>query len=438
MGGMPPLSVTELSHQIKKTVEGTYARVRVKAEISGFKMHTSGHAYLALKDSDSVMDAVIWRGTPVSIKLEDGLSIIASGRITTYPARSKYQMVIDHVEPAGLGELMKLFHERKEKFKALGYYDKKKPLPTFPRIIGVITSRTGAVLWDIIHRIKDRFPCHVIVWPVLVQGDGASSQIAKAIEGFHQLPIHPDVIIVARGGGSFEDLWPFNEEDVLHAVYAATIPIISAVGHETDTTLCDYVADLRAPTPTAAAELATPVLNDLVLQLNHLSTRLLNAYSRLIKEKQFTLHLHLKGLIDPIRLLNEKTQRLDEWIQRLESLHQRLYLTYLQRYQHISNRLLSPQNHIERQTEKLSHLSQRLHASITRKYETIEKELQHIVTRLENSSYEKTLQKGFCMMVDEHQKPLTSVHQFAQKTSQKVDIRLKDGQIHGVITVHSG
>ncbi|HWU95512.1 MAG TPA: exodeoxyribonuclease VII large subunit, partial [Sphingomonas sp.] len=261
----PALSVSELSLALKRMVEGEFGHVRLRGEISGWKRAASGHAYLALKDADAVIDGVIWRGAASAIPFapQDGLEVIVTGKLTTYPGRSKYQIVIERMELAGEGALMALFEKLKAKLAGEGLFDRarKQPLPYMPKVIGVVTSPTGAVIRDILHRLADRFPSHVLVWPVKVQGDGAAQEVANAIRGFDALAEggavpRPDLLIVARGGGSIEDLWAFNEEVVVRAVAACGIPVISAVGHETDTSLCDYAADLRAPTPTAAAEIA--------------------------------------------------------------------------------------------------------------------------------------------------------------------------------------
>ena len=267
-----PFSVGELSQKLKRVVEGEFGHVRVRGEISGWKKVASGHAYLALKDADAVIDGVIWRGAASALPFtpQDGLEVIATGKLTIYPGRSKYQIVIDRMELAGEGALMALFEKLKASLAAEGLFDRerKKPLPYLPKVIGVVTSPTGAVIRDILHRLEDRCPTHVVVWPVKVQGDGAAAEIAAAIRGFDAIqpggPVpRPDLVIVARGGGSIEDLWAFNEEAVVRAIAACSIPLISAVGHETDTSLSDFAADLRAPTPTAAAEMAVPVLADL-------------------------------------------------------------------------------------------------------------------------------------------------------------------------------
>lgn len=323
---LPVLGVTEISQLVKRTIEGRFERVRVRGEISGFKRAASGHLYMALKDESAVLDGVCWRGTAgrLGLKPEDGMEVVATGRLTTYPGRSKYQMVIEALELAGAGALLKLLEERRKKLAAEGLFDaeRKKPIPFLPEVIGVVTSPTGAVIRDILHRLADRFPRHVLVWPVLVQGDGAAAQVAKAIEGFNALTCdgsvpRPDLLIVARGGGSLEDLWAFNEEVVVRAAAASEIPLISAVGHETDTTLIDHVSDRRAPTPTAAAEMAVPVRSDLLAETTALGGRLLTGLTRMVGEKATRVEGLGRGLPDPERLLAIKTQSLDERSERL-------------------------------------------------------------------------------------------------------------------------
>ena len=259
---LPEMGVGEISTMLKATVESAFQRVRVRGEISGFKRAPSGHLYMTLKDDDAVLDAVCWRGTAARLRLlpEDGLEVIATGRLTTYAGRSKYQIVVESFEVAGEGALLKHLEDRRRQLAAEGLFDadRKRELPFLPDVIGVVTSPTGAVIRDILHRLADRFPRRVLVWPVLVQGDGAAEQVAYAIKGFNALDDasavpRPDVLIVARGGGSIEDLWAFNEDIVVRAAARSDIPLISAVGHETDTTLLDFAADVRAPTPTAAA-----------------------------------------------------------------------------------------------------------------------------------------------------------------------------------------
>ena len=286
----------------------------------------SGHLYFTLKDEKACIDAVAWRGSVPKLAFEpaDGLEVICTGRLTTYPGRSKYQLVVERIEPAGMGALMALLEERRKALAAEGLFDaaRKRPLPFLPEVVGVVTSPTGAVIRDILHRLADRFPRRVLVWPVLVQGEGAAAQIAAAINGFSALPAggavpRPDVVIVARGGGSIEDLWAFNEEAVVRAAAACTIPLIAAVGHETDTTLIDHVADRRAPTPTAAAEMAVPVRRDLLLQTGELGVRLDHAMARRLDQLAQRVEGLARGLPRPETLLGLAAQRLDDLGERL-------------------------------------------------------------------------------------------------------------------------
>ncbi|HTN63224.1 MAG TPA: exodeoxyribonuclease VII large subunit [Devosia sp.] len=314
-------TVSEISQAVTRTVEEEFGYVRVRGEISGFRgQHSSGHAYFTLKDENASMDAVVWKGNyaKLAFKPEEGLEVIATGRLTTFPRSSKYQIVIDNIEPAGAGALMALLEERRKKLLAEGLFerDRKRALPYLPRVIGVVTSPTGAVIRDILHRLADRFPSHVLVWPVRVQGDTCAPEVVNAIEGFNALlpdgPIpRPDLLIVARGGGSIEDLWGFNEEAVVRAVAASTIPVISAVGHETDTTLIDYVSDMRAPTPTAAAEAAVPVRSELIAYVDDLGSRQRQGARRLAVSARDRLRAATAGLPRPTDLVATQRQRLD-------------------------------------------------------------------------------------------------------------------------------
>lgn len=320
-----PLSVGELSMALKRMVEQGFGHVRVRGEISGFKRAASGHVYLALKDADALIDGVMWKGQAARIpfRAEDGLDVIATGKLTTYPGRSKYQIVIESMELAGEGALLALLEKTKARLKAEGLFDRpRKRWPFIPRVIGVVTSPTGAVIRDILHRLADRFPTQVLIWPVMVQGPGAAQQIAEAIRGFDALPAggaipRPDLVIVARGGGSIEDLWSFNEEIVVRAAADCTIPLISAVGHETDTTLIDFTSDQRAPTPTAAAEMAVPVRADLVATVNDLSARGARGWARIAGQQRERLDAAATRLPGLDRLVAPQRQRLDEWGERL-------------------------------------------------------------------------------------------------------------------------
>ena len=319
---LPEYSVSEISSAVKREIESTFGAVRVRGEIGRVSRPGSGHVYLDLKDERSVLAGVIWKGSVagLAIRPEQGLEVICSGRLTTFPGQSRYQLVIERMEPAGVGALMALLEARKKKLEAEGLFDaaRKKPIPHLPERIGVVTSPSGAVIRDILHRLQDRFPRHVLVWPVRVQGETSAAEVAAAVAGFNALPERsdgplrrPDLLIVARGGGSIEDLWSFNEEEVARAVAASEIPVISAIGHETDTTLIDYVADRRAPTPTAAAEMAVPVRAELLSLTLDKAQRLIRAESRLTSEARGRLDGLSRGLPRPGDLLSLGRQRFD-------------------------------------------------------------------------------------------------------------------------------
>src|SRR5438067_6307781 len=323
----PEFTVSELSAALRRTVEDAYGHVRVRGEISGFRgAHSSGHCYFALKDENAKIEAVIWKSAlyRMRFKPQEGLEVIATGKLTTYPGSSKYQIVIEALEPAGIGALMALMEERKKKLAAEGLFaeGRKQLLPWLPEVIGVVTSPTGAVIRDILHRLQDRFPRRVLVWPVKVQGDGSAEQVAAAIRGFNALPEtgripRPDLLIVARGGGSLEDLWSFNEEIVVRAAASSLIPLISAVGHETDITLIDFAADKRAPTPTAAAEMAVPVRSELIAELMSKARRALACWQRAQDHRRTELRAAARALPKAEELLAIPRQRLDGCAERL-------------------------------------------------------------------------------------------------------------------------
>jgi exodeoxyribonuclease VII large subunit len=321
-----PFTVSELAGRLKRTVEDAFGFVRVRGEISGWKRAASGHCYLCLKDDKAVLDGILWKATAAALPFrpEDGVEVVATGKLTTYPGRSRYQIVIERLELAGQGALMALLDKRRRALAAEGLFDegRKKKLPFQPRVIGVVTSPTGAVIRDILHRLADRCPSHVLVWPVKVQGEGAAGEVAAAVRGFDALPAdgpvpRPELVIVARGGGSIEDLWAFNEEEVVRAVATCSIPIISAVGHETDTSLCDFAADVRAPTPTAAAEIAVPVRGDLLGQLRELGHRTERCARRHYERAAEQLETSLRRWPAREALLAPQQQRLDDMSDRL-------------------------------------------------------------------------------------------------------------------------
>jgi exodeoxyribonuclease VII large subunit len=324
----PIFSVSEFSNVLKGLVEGQFARVKIRGEISGLKNHSSGNCYFDLKESaggkDFILACVLWKWTKISAKLEEGLEVILTGRATTYPGRSSYQLTVEDAEVAGMGALFKIVEERRKKLAAEGLFDaaRKRPIPRFPRVIGVVTSETGAVINDIIHRISERFPLRIILYPCAVQGEGAEASIVAAIHGLNALggDDRPDTIIVARGGGSLQDLMAFNSEEVVRAAAESAIPLISAVGHETDTTLIDFAADLRAPTPTAAAELATASKRELMQALTATGARVQNMMFRMLDNLKLRLEGASARLKNPLQLIGEVCQRIDEKFARIDTI----------------------------------------------------------------------------------------------------------------------
>ena len=457
------LTVSELSAAIKRTLESGFERVRVRGEISGFKRAGSGHLYLQLKDEAACIEAVVWRSTAIRLGLnpEDGMEVVATGRITSYAERSKYQLVIDRLELAGLGALLKLLEDRKKKLAAEGLFDaaRKRPLPLLPNVIGVVTSPSGAVIRDILHRLEDRFPRHVLLWPVLVQGEGAAQQVANAIRGFNALPVggrvpRPDVLIVARGGGSLEDLMAFNEEIVVRAAAASTIPLISAVGHETDTTLIDFASDRRAPTPTAAAEMAVPVRADLIAEVAQCGHRLARAASRQLAEQRLTIEGLGRGLPDPVRLIQEKSQQLDHWIERKDNARRSFFDRKRDALNALAGRLRTPRDQIASMKNALSfalsHLSMCVSAAIDRSGHRLDnagahlrpKLLRDLVERradalascaalLESYSYEHVLKRGFALVRDQDDQPLTSAA--ALSSGMPVTLQFHDGRARALV-----
>lgn len=393
----PELTVSELSTALKRTIEDRFGYVRVRGEISNYRgPHSSGHAYFSLKDQSARIDAVIWKSAFARLrtKPQEGLEVVATGKITTYPGKSAYQIIIETLEPAGLGALMALFEERRRKLAAEGLFDeaRKRPLPFLPSLIGVATSPTGAVIRDILHRIAERFPRHVLVWPVRVQGETSAAEVAAAIDGFNALSPtghlrRPDVVIVARGGGSLEDLWSFNEEIVVRAAAHSSIPIIAAIGHETDWTLIDYAADLRAPTPTAAAEKAVPVRAELAAALADLSRRCSGAMVRLSERRRNDLRGLLRALPQAEAIVALPRQRLDHASSRLESAIAKTHDRQRIAVARLSHRLAqqSPQTRMGRAVERLESLRQRLRRCLEIGNERRMQRLAHASARLETA-----------------------------------------------------
>jgi len=433
----PALSVSELSQALKRTVETEFDHVRVRGEISGFKRHTSGHLYFALKDESAVLDGVCWKqmAPRLGIKPEDGMEVIATGRLTTYPGRSKYQIVVERMELAGAGALLKLLEERKAKLAAEGLFDlaRKRVLPFLPQVIGVVTSPTGAVIRDILHRLADRFPRHVLVWPVAVQGEGAAEQVAAAIEGFNALKPggavpRPDLLIVARGGGSLEDLWAFNEEVVVRAAAGSKIPLISAVGHETDTTLIDFASDKRAPTPTAAAEMAVPVRTELAARLLDLGRRSTGGVQRTLDERRARVAAAAGGLPDLPMLLGHATQRLDDWSGRLGAALQGWVRVREQHFHRAAAglRRSALDQPIARGLERMREIAARLPGLVERLIGDAQRRLASSAQLLESLSYKSVLNRGFALVRDAAGEPVTSVAQAMPGTD--VTLRFRDGE----------
>jgi len=441
---IPEYSVSEVSSALKRAVEREFGLVRIRGEVSGFKgAVASGHAYFALKENDTKIDAVCFRGvfSKVRSKLSEGLEVIATGKVTTYPGRSSYQIIIEHIEPAGLGALMQLLEERRRKLAAEGLFDeaRKKPLPYIPRVIGVVTSPTGAVIRDILHRLEERFPRRVIVWPVAVQGEKAAAEVSQAIAGFNALPPEgpiprPDVIIVARGGGSIEDLWPFNEEIVVRAAAASTIPLISAVGHETDTTLIDFAADRRAPTPTAAAEMAVPVRADLVRKIIELSGRKRDGLLRTLDAARQRLKDVGRGLPRAQRLLETPRQRLDLAATALAGALSLMVERQRTRFERAGSRL-SPEP-IRRQGQhfvtRLEDLVHRARLALGRRRDTLAERLQARAAMLEALSHRATLARGFALVTLKEGELVTSRAQVS--SGDALEVIFADGSVRAVAT----
>jgi len=455
-------SVTEISAALKKTVEDRFGHVRIRGEITGFRgQHSSGHCYFALKDDRARIEAVIWKGNfnRLQHKPEEGLEVIASGKLTTYPGSSKYQIVIDNLEPAGAGALMALLEERKKKLEAEGLFapERKQLLPFMPRKVGVVTSPTGSVIRDILHRIGDRFPLHVMIWPVRVQGETTGTEVSNGIIGFNAMPENerPDVIIVARGGGSIEDLWGFNDEAVVRAAAGSNIPLISAVGHETDWTLIDYAADVRAPTPTGAAEMTVPVKAELDATIASYRARLQSALVRKLDKSKSDFRAASRGLSTPDSLLEMPRRSLDEASGRLGrglDLATRAKRASFERVaSRLSNRGLTVA--MERSKERLANamrrtysahknnvvfagkrfldLNRRAPSAFSLPLETAKRKFDQADRLLESYSYSNVLERGFAIVRDTDGKPL--VKSGAIKKSQSISVQLQDGNIDAVV-----
>ncbi len=469
---LPEISVSDLAGAIKRTVEDAFGYVRVRGEISGYRgPSASGHVYFGLKDHSAKIDAVIWKGVFGRMKTrpEEGLEVIATGKVSTFPGSSKYQLIVESMEPAGVGALLAQLEERRKRLAAEGLFNpaRKQMLPYLPAVIGVVTSPTGAVIRDIIHRIEDRFPLHVLVWPVRVQGESSPAEVAAGIRGFNAIkaggPIpRPDVIIVARGGGSLEDLWGFNDEAVVRAAAESDIPLVSAVGHETDTTLIDHAADLRAPTPTGAAEMIVPVRAELLATTGDLGARLDGGLRRLVERRKTELRATARALPTPETLLAVPRQRLDVASQRLPSGlkagldRRRIALSRLAnrlesksprselarrrgKLDSVADRLVNAlrgrlsraMTDISREREKIAGLDSRLAMALRRQIQRRSDRLDNAAKLLKGYSYEGVLARGFALVLDEKRQPLRSVA--AAAPGSVITVQVADGRFGAVV-----
>ncbi len=434
-------TVSELAILLQRTIEGYFGNVRIRGEVSGLKIAASGHIYFDLKDENALISAVCWRSTASRLKMipEDGAEVIVKGKITTYIPRSNYQIIIDSVEFAGEGALLKLLEDRRKKLAKEGLFDaeRKRDIPFLPDLIGIITSPTGAVISDILHRLRDRFPRHVMMWPVPVQGEEAAAAIVAAINGFNNFQntagvSKPDILIIARGGGSIEDLWAFNDENLVRATVNSEIPIVSAIGHETDTTLLDFAADLRAPTPTAAAELIVPVRSDLVSESKSLSSRLALSATRLIGSlKEQTVGLS-RGLRDPQHQLDRGSQSLDFSLERLDRSRKKIFYEYSQKLDSISGKLNKKllSSGIEFSDHKVKILGNNLFRYLKILLTGYEQKIISNAKMLESVSHKRVLSRGYALLRGKNNLPVISISKI--KSGMSLDVELKDGSFQAV------
>jgi exodeoxyribonuclease VII large subunit len=435
---LPEQTVSELSAALKRTIEEAYGYVRVRGELGKVSYHGNGHVYFDLKDDRASIAGVIWRNVAprIKLKLEAGLEVVIAGRLTTYPGRSQYQIIVETLEPAGVGALMALLEERKKALAAEGLFDeaRKQLLPYLPTVIGVITSPTGAVIRDILHRLADRFPRRVLLWPVKVQGEGSAAEVAAAIEGFNALPERgrlprPDLLIVARGGGSLEDLWSFNEEIVVRAAAASMIPLISAVGHETDVTLLDFAADRRAPTPTAAAEMAVPVRADLLVDVDSLARRALACWRRNQDARRNELRSAARALPDADEVLALPRQRLDHAAVALARALRANAQIHRVGFSRIGGRLSAHllRGGVERRRERIAAFAERGARAMTNFIAARRARYERDGQLLAAFSYRGVLARGFALVRDAAGQPLRTASAVA--VGMPIEIEFSDGRV---------
>ena len=425
----PVYSVGEFSHVIKKLVESNFTYVRIRGEISRPSFPSSGHVYFTLKDVDGTIAAIIWKYTMprLSIRPEEGMEVICTGKVTTFAGQSKYQIIVENMEVAGEGALLKMLEDRRKKLLAEGLFDQrhKKPIPYLPERIGVITSPSGAVIRDILHRLSDRFPSHVYVWPVAVQGEGSASQIANAIDKFNELTDQtivkkPDLLIVARGGGSLEDLWSFNEEIVVRAVFNSAIPVISAVGHETDTTLIDFVSDLRAPTPTGAAEKSVPVRDDLRARIGELDLRLKTSFFNKMNINKDRLNNLIRLLGKPDQIFDNKNQKLDFVFKDIENLFKTIFTEQKNKITQYTQKLTPPKELINNLDSKIQLLDTKFNNYLGILIKNKVTKLNFLSQLLEASSFNRVLDRGFALVMNDKGKPIKLSKEVHKKSNIKI------------------
>jgi len=425
----PVYSVGEFSHVIKKLVESNFTYVRIRGEISRPSFPSSGHVYFTLKDMDGTIAAIIWKYTMprLSIRPEEGMEVICTGKVTTFAGQSKYQIIVENMEVAGEGALLKMLEDRRKKLLAEGLFDQrhKKPIPYLPERIGVITSASGAVIRDILHRLSDRFPSHVYVWPVAVQGEGSASQIANAINKFNELTDQtivkkPDLLIVARGGGSLEDLWSFNEEIVVRAVFNSAIPVISAVGHETDTTLIDFVSDLRAPTPTGAAEKSVPVRDDLRARVGELELRLKTSFFNKMNINKDRLNSLIRILGKPDQIFDNKNQKLDFVYKDIENLFKTIFTEQKNKITQFTQKLTPPKVLINNLDSKIQLLDTKFNNYLGILIKNKVTKLNFLSQLLEASSFNRVLDRGFALVMNDKGKPIKLSKEAPKKSNIKI------------------
>lgn len=429
------LTVKELAQQIKKRLESGFQFIRLRGEVSGVTYHKSGHVYFSLKDSDAVIDCIAWKGLAqsFSIPLTDGLEIIGRGSVTTYMGRSKYQFIMDSFEPAGLGALYTLLEQRRQKLQAEGLFDVslKRAIPRLPKRVALITSSEGAVIHDIEARLKERYiENNIYLWPVTVQGENTPRDIIKAIQGFHDFNPRPDVLVIARGGGSFEDLWHFNDEHLARAIRASEIPIITAIGHEPDTPLIDYASDKRASTPTNAAELVAPRRDDIKVYLDRLENRMAAVIDGTLQFQQSRLQRSQATLKSADIFMMSRFRQVDQI--RLDQFLERFHVAKRIRLSQLGERCVSPLALVKNKTWVLTHASLKLKQGVDKVIASNQNQMVSLDTRLEKSNFVNILKRGFAILQDQNHHLIES--SASLQTPTPISIRLRDGIVEGVFT----